>query len=97
MSDLIDQAVTYVKSPAYLDLTARQLAIIGVAMGSSEPLPVREMARELNVARPVISRALDTLQRHGLVERRRGKDKRDRFIHVTDAGRAFRTSIGGVA
>lgn len=94
MPDLIDQAVTFVRSPAYLELTARQLAIIGVAMGEGGPVRVKDMALTLNVAKPVVSRALDVLERHGFVERRRGDDKRDRFIHVTDAGAAFRRAIG---
>lgn len=94
MSDLIDQAVTFVRSPLYIELTVRQFAIIGVAMGEAEPVRVKDMARTLNVAKPVVTRALDALERHGFVERRRGEDKRDRFIHVTDAGIAFRSAIG---
>ncbi len=97
MSDLIDQAVSFVQSPAYIELTTRQLAILGVAMQKPEPLKVREMASTLKVAKPVVTRALVTLERYGLVERRRGKDLRDRLIHVTDTGRAFRSAIGSVA
>lgn len=97
MSDLIDRAVAYVKSTQYLELTTRQLAVLGVAMRYSKPLRVREMADELRVEKPVITRALNTLEAHGFVERRRGSDKRDRFIHVTPAGHEFRAKIGGVA
>ncbi len=97
MSDLIAQALTFVRSPAYIDLTARQLAIIGVAMDAGQPLRVKDMAEAIKVEKPVVSRALDRMEREGLLERRKGKDKRDCFIHVTDAGRAFRASIGGVA
>lgn len=97
MADLIDQAVAFVRSPLYIEMTARQLAIIGVAMGADSPVRVRDMAATLNVAKPVVSRALNVLEGHGFIERRRGEDKRSCFIHVTDAGRAFRASIGGVA
>lgn len=97
MRDLIDQAVAFVTSPSYIDLTARQLAIIGVAMESTQPLRVKEMAAAIRVEKPVVSRALDRMEREGLLERRRGADRRDCFIHVTDAGRAFRASIGGAA
>jgi DNA-binding MarR family transcriptional regulator len=55
------------------------------------------MAMSLNVSKPVVSRALAVLEGHGFVERRRGEDKRDRFIFVTDAGVAFRQAIGGAA
>lgn len=95
MADLIDQAVAFVRSPSYIDLTTRQLAVLGIALREQTPLKVREMASTLNVAKPVVTRALDTLEGHGLVERRRGQDKRDRFICVTDAGRAFRSALGG--
>ena len=97
MADLIDQAVTFVTSPAYIDLTARQLAIMGVAMAAQKPLKVKEMAAAIKVEKPVVTRALDRMVREGLLERRKGKDRRDCFIHVTDVGRAFRVSIGGVA
>lgn len=97
MSDLFNQAVAFVKSPAYIDVTTRQLAILGVAMTAEEPLKVREMASALKLSKPVVTRALLTLERYGLVERRRGKDMRDRFIHVTSSGRAWRAAVGGPA
>lgn len=97
MTDLIDRAVAYVQSPHYRDLTTRQLALLGVAMRHDSPLPVRDMARELRLAKPVVTRALHALERCGFVERRGGVDKRDRFIHVTAAGRAFRAKLGDVA
>ncbi|CAM8631644.1 MarR family transcriptional regulator [Sphingobium cupriresistens] len=97
MSDLFDQAVAFVRSPLYIEMTARQMAIIGVAMQDAEPVRVRDMAKRLGVAKPIVTRALNTLERHGFVERLRGPDRRDRLINVTDAGRAFRASIGGAA
>jgi DNA-binding MarR family transcriptional regulator len=95
MSNLIDQAMTFVTSPAYMDLTIRQLAIIGVAADAVEPLRVKDMAAAIKVEKPVVTRALDRMERDGLLERKKGADKRDCFIHVTDAGRAFRA--GGAA
>ncbi|WP_163000222.1 MarR family transcriptional regulator [Sphingobium yanoikuyae] len=97
MSDLFDQAVTFVRSPKYIEITPRQLAIMGVAMSERYPMRVRDMAMSLNVSKPVVSRAVAALEGHGFVERRRGEDGRDRFIVVTDAGVAFRRSIGGLA
>lgn len=95
MADLIDQAVAFVKSPAYIELTTRQLAVLGMAMNAVQPLKVKDMAAAISVKKPIVSRALDRMEREGLLERRKGKDKRDCFIHVTDAGRAFRSAIGG--
>lgn len=95
MPDLIDRAVEFVKSPAYLDLTTRQLAILGVAMSAAQPPRVGELADALHVSKPVVTRSLDMLARLGLIERRRGSDRRDRFVHVTPAGREFRSKLGG--
>jgi DNA-binding MarR family transcriptional regulator len=97
MRDLIDQARAFVMSPLYIDLTARQLAIMGVAMESDQPLRVKDMAKAVRVEKAVVSRALDRMEREGLLERRKGSDRRDCFIHVTEAGRAFRSAIGGAA
>lgn len=93
MPDLIESAIAFVRSPFYLDVTPRQLAVLGIALEEGQPLKVREMAATLNLTKPVVTRALDTLESHGLVERRRGKDKRDRLIHPTPAGRAFRSQL----
>lgn len=93
MPNLIDQAMTFVRSPAYIDLTLRQLAIIGVAADAVEPLRVKDMAAAIKVEKPVITRALNRMERDGLLERKRGSDRRDCFIHVTEAGRAFRVSL----
>ena len=97
MADLLDRAVEFVKSPEYVDLTTRQLAILAVVMNAPQPPRVRELALALHVQKPVVTRSLDTLMKLGLVERHRGHDRRDRFIHVTDAGRAFRAALGGAA
>lgn len=97
MSDLIDRAVAWVKSPSYLELTTRQLAILGVVMGEDEPIRVRDLARTLRLQKPVVSRAVNVLQGMGFIARTKGADKRDRFISVTDAGRVFRSTIGGAS
>lgn len=94
MPDLIDRAVAWVKSPMYIELTTRQLAILGVVMAQREPVKVRTLAQTLNLAKPVVSRALGALEERGLIERQRGKDRRDRFVHATAAAAAFRAKMG---
>lgn len=94
MADLIDQAVAFVKSNQYLELTTRQLAVLGIAMRHDVPLRTREMAAELSLSKPVVSRAVNTLEAFGFVERLRGRDRRDRLIGVTPAGRVFRAKLG---
>jgi DNA-binding MarR family transcriptional regulator len=51
---------------------------------------VGDLARELGVAKPVISRALDTLAGLGLLSRRRDvEDRRKVFVDRTTAGQSF--------
>ena len=97
MPDLIDRAVEFVKSPNYIEMTTRQLAVLGEAMAAPQPLKVRELAKLLNVSKPVVTRALIVLSDMGLIERQRGRDRRDRFVHVTPAATEFRAKLGGQA
>jgi DNA-binding MarR family transcriptional regulator len=97
MSDLIECAVAWVKSPTYIDFTTRQLAILGVVLDGAAPIRVKDLASTLKVSKPVITRAVSVLEGHGLVERQRGSDRRDRFIAPTDTGHAFRSDVRAAA
>ena len=64
------------------DLTSRQMSVILSVYMTDPPHTVRGLAADLNVAKPVITRALDTLGNKGLIKR--SKDERDgRSILVT--------------
>lgn len=77
------------------DLTARQLAVLMTVRLQPAPHTVRGLASTLNVGKPAITRALDTLSRLGFVQRRRDpKDGRNVFIEGTDKGDAFLTQLG---
>lgn len=72
------------------DLTARQTALLLTVHASPAPKTVGELARELGLAKPVISRAVDTLAGLGLLQRRRDADDRRKvYIDGTAAGAAF--------
>ena len=60
--------VTTVRSDAP-DLTARQLAVLMTVRLQPAPHTVRGLAATLNVGKPAITRALDTLSRLGFVQR----------------------------
>ena len=62
--------VTTVRSDAP-DLTARQMAVLMTVRLQPAPHTVRGLAATLNVGKPAITRALDTLSRLGFVQRRR--------------------------
>jgi DNA-binding MarR family transcriptional regulator len=58
------------------DLSPRQLAILLTIYLDMPPHTVRGLARKLQVTKPVITRALDAMEKHNLMSRRR--DERDR-------------------
>ena len=72
------------------DLTARQLAVLMTVGLDPTPQTGRGLAATLNVGKPAITRALDTLSKLGFVQRRRDpKDGRNVFIERTEKGDAF--------
>ena len=86
--------VTTVRSDAP-DLTARQLAVLMTVRLQPAPHTVRGLASTLNVGKPAITRALDTLSRLGFVQRRRDpKDGRNVFVERTEKGDAVPRATG---
>lgn len=72
------------------DLTARQLAVLMTVYLGPPPHTVRGLALALGVGKPAITRALDTLTRHGLVRRRKDEsDGRNVLVQRTVQGSAF--------
>lgn len=69
------------------DLSARQTAVLLVVYLEPPPHTVRALAAKLVVTKPVITRALDTLGRLGLVTRHRDpNDRRNVLVQRTLAG-----------
>src|SRR6266508_1174180 len=69
------------------DLSARQLAILLTIYLEPPPHTVRGLAAKLGVSKPVITRALDTMGKLGLVSRRRDEaDRRSVIIQRTVKG-----------
>ncbi len=72
------------------DLTLRQIAVLLTVYLEPPPHTVRGLAAKLNVTKPVITRALNTLGQHGLTERRRDpNDKRNVLVQRTLKGALF--------
>lgn len=72
------------------DLTARQLGVFLTTYLEGEPQTVRGLAAALNVAKPVISHALDRLSDFGLVRRERDpSDRRSISVRRTTAGQGL--------
>jgi DNA-binding MarR family transcriptional regulator len=76
------------------DLTARQLAVLMTVYCSTPPHTVRGLAQALNVGKPAITRALDTLSRLGLIKRRRDEaDGRNVLVQRTVKGSVYLTNF----
>lgn len=72
------------------DLTARQQAILMTVSLTRGPHTVRGLASHLNIAKPAVTRALDTLAGLALVRRVRDEqDLRSIFIERTEGGLVF--------
>ncbi len=72
------------------DLTQRQMAILLIIYLETPPHTVRGLAAHLDVTKPVITRALDTMGRMKLLSRRRDEnDKRNVIISRTVEGALY--------
>lgn len=86
----LDRLVHYVRS-GEPDLTNRQMALVLLLRASyGRPLTVKWLADQLNIAKPVVTRATDALIKLGFVERHRDeKDRRSVLLYITPRGEAF--------
>ncbi len=77
------------------DLSMRQLSILLIIYLETPPHTVRGLAHRLKVTKPVITRALDTMGKAGLVSRRRDlEDGRNVVIQRTVDGALFVERLG---
>jgi len=76
------------------DLTARQMALLLTVYLTPAPHTVRGLAKTLNVTKPVITRALDTLGQAGMLKRTRDElDRRNVLVERTTKGSAFLANL----
>jgi DNA-binding MarR family transcriptional regulator len=95
-ADKLIEALRPTMNPGFFN--TRHLSALLVAYSRAEPLKVWQMANELDISKPCVSRILDFLGEQGFTARRRDKvDRRDVFITITDKGRAFVASMGVLA
>ncbi len=72
------------------DLSVRQMAILLTIYLEAPPHTVRGLAKRLGVTKPVITRALNTMGRHDLVDRRRDEnDRRNVLVQRTVTGALY--------
>ncbi len=86
--------VDYVRS-GEPDLTNRQMALLMYVYLNPGPHTVRGLARNLNVSKPVVTRALNRLGALGYLRRQRDdSDKRNIFVAQTSEGADFLEEFG---
>lgn len=77
------------------DLSARQVTVLITVYLDPQPHTVRALAAKLGVTKPVITRALDTMGRLGLVTRKRDPaDRRNVIVQRTVDGALFLERLG---
>ena len=89
-----DVSLTLVRDDAP-DLSARQITVLITIYLDPQPHTVRALAKKLGVTKPVITRALDTMGRYGLVTRKRDPaDRRNVLVQRTVNGALFLERLG---
>ena len=72
------------------DLSVRQISVLITIYLEPQPHTVRALAEKLGVTKPVITRALDTMGRQGLVSRKRDPaDRRNVLVQRTVDGALY--------
>ena len=95
--DLWRRAVSSYVRTCELDLSARQQAIFMTVALQAGPHTVRGLAADLNLAKPAVTRAIDTLEKAGFVRRRRDEnDLRSVFIERTPDGLDWLRDFAGL-
>jgi len=79
------------------DLTVRQLAILATVYTATAPSTVRGLSAALGLAKPVVTRAIDTLEKHDLCRRQPdASDGRSVIIQKTVRGSVYTAALGDV-
>ncbi len=72
------------------DLSARQMALLLIVYGEPPPHTVRGLAAKLNISKPAVTRALDTMGRLDFTRRKRDDtDGRNVLVQRTIKGSVF--------
>ena len=72
------------------DLSVRQMAILLTVYTASPPHTVRALSKILNISKPAVSLAVETLKKRGLIKKRRDHyDRRSIHIQRTVKGTTF--------
>ncbi len=92
--DLATLSLAWLASPFYVDFTARQNALLGILCDEPGPHHVRDLAKQVGVEKPVITRACNSFGAQGIIVRLKDVlDGRSCIIEPTDHGRKVRAAM----
>lgn len=81
----------------FAGMTMRQIAVLAYITDNNGSATVRGTANALGLTKPVITRALDSLGRIGLIQRHRDPlDRRNVFISITNRGTAATSALSAL-
>jgi len=79
------------------DLSARQVAVLTTVYLTKGPHTIRSLSEGLNVSKPAICRAVDTLSMMDLIKRKKDDDdRRNVFIQRTISGSVFLSDMADI-
>lgn len=77
------------RDPLATNLTGPQIHVLANLGVNGKPMPMNELAHQINASSPAMTGIIDRLERQGLVQRDRDDaDRRVVLISLTDEGRA---------
>ena len=80
-----------------IDLSARQTAVLLHIYMEEAPHSIKTIAEDLDISKPAICRAVDTLEREKLVKRLRDRnDKRNVILQKTTRGSAYLSEFADI-
>ncbi len=80
-----------------IDLSTRQLGILLTAYLTPPPHTVKNLSERLNISKPAVCRAVDTLSQNGLIKRRKDeKDNRIVLIQRTVKGSVYLSELSDI-
>ena len=79
------------------DLSARQMAVLTSVYLTAGPHTIRSLSETLNVSKPAICRAVDTLSMMDLIKRKKDEDdRRNVFVQRTVSGSVFLSDMADI-
>jgi DNA-binding MarR family transcriptional regulator len=95
LNDVVCALINDAKPAAVPDFTLRQLAVLLTIYLEPPPHTVRGLAKKLGVTKPVVTRALDVLDRQTIIVRRDDEvDRRNVIVQRTVKGALYIETLG---